>query len=130
MSSFWRVHAETVGLAAFAEGISLFSFPLPSSPATTLAHELDEEAMPFCDGGVFAGSEFIYIYLFILSQFCKNIWSVTNFAKIYICRHGPRRQGHNVVAHGGKSHQEWALSPNATGHGVTSLTPWPAALGA
>jgi hypothetical protein len=34
------------------------------------------------------------------------------------------------VAHGGKSHQEWALSPNATGHGVTSLTPWPAALGA
>jgi hypothetical protein len=86
MSSFWRVHAETVGLAAFAEGISLFSFPLPSSPATTLAHELDEEAMPFCDGGVFAGSEFIYIYIYLFiyfiailqkymvrHKFCKNI---------------------------------------------------------
>jgi hypothetical protein len=31
---------------------------------------------------------FLYIYL---SRFCKNIWSATNFAKIYICRRGPRR---------------------------------------
>jgi hypothetical protein len=44
--------------------------------------------------------KFFYIYL---SQFCKNIWSVTNFAKKYICRRGPQRQGHNVVAHGGRS---------------------------
>jgi hypothetical protein len=30
---------------------------------------------------------------------------------------GPRRQGHNAVAHGGRSHREWALS---VGHGVKS----------
>jgi hypothetical protein len=34
------------------------------------------------------------------------------------------------VAHGVRNRQEWALNPNATGHGVMSLTPWPAALGA
>jgi hypothetical protein len=103
MSSFWRVHAETVGLAAFAEGISLFSFPLPSSPATTLAHELDEEAMPFCDGGVFAGSEFIYIYIFIYLFY-------RNFAKIY----GPSQilQKYTSVA---------------MGHGVKDITLWPTA---
>jgi hypothetical protein len=33
-----------------------------------------------------------FFYIFILSRFCKNIWSVTNFAKIYIWRRGPRRQ--------------------------------------
>jgi hypothetical protein len=49
-------------------------------------------------------------FIFILSRICKNIWPVTNFAKIYICRRGPRRQGHNAVAHGGRSRQEWALS--------------------
>jgi hypothetical protein len=53
-------------------------------------------------------------------KFCKNI----------IWRHGPRRQGHNVVGRDARCRQEWALSPNAKGHGVTSLTPWPAALGA
>jgi hypothetical protein len=69
-------------------------------------------------------------FIFILSRFCKNIWSVTNFAKKYICRRGPWRQDHNAVAHGVRSCQEWALNPNAMGHGITSLTSWPAALGA
>jgi hypothetical protein len=53
-------------------------------------------------------------FIFILSQLCKNIWSATNFAKIYICYRGPRRQGHTVVAHGGRSCQEWALSVGQT----------------
>jgi hypothetical protein len=66
----------------------------------------------------------------VCHKFCKNICSVTNFAKIYICRREPRRQGHNVVTHGVRSRHEWALNPKATGHGVMSLTPWPAALGA
>jgi hypothetical protein len=68
-------------------------------------------------------------FIFNLSRFCKNIWSATNFAKIYICRRGTRRQGHNAVARGGRSRQEWALSvaglapqatvsgPSAAGHG-------------
>jgi hypothetical protein len=73
-----------------------------------------------------------YFFIFILSRFCKNIWSVTNLAKIYICRRGPQREGLNAVAHGGRSRQEWARSPNATGHdvvpdavgrGVRGLTP-------
>jgi hypothetical protein len=34
-------------------------------------------------------------------KFCKNI---------YICSRGPRRQVHYVVAHVGRSRQEWALS--------------------
>jgi hypothetical protein len=44
-------------------------------------------------------------------KFCKNIhlslW----------------RQGHNVVAHGGRSRQEWAHTLNVAGHGVRGLTP-------
>jgi hypothetical protein len=36
------------------------------------------------------GREFFYI--FFLSRFCKNIWFVRNFAKLYICRRGSRRQ--------------------------------------
>jgi hypothetical protein len=47
-------------------------------------------------------SEFFYIYFF--SQFWKNIWSLTNLAKIYICRRGPRRQGLNAVALGAQRH--------------------------
>jgi hypothetical protein len=52
-------------------------------------------------------------FIFILSRFCKNIWSGTNFAKIYIWRSGSRRQGHNTVGRGARCCQEWALSPNA-----------------
>jgi hypothetical protein len=74
------------------------------------------------------GWTFENFFIFILSRFCKNIWSVKNFAKnIHL---PPRRQEHNVVAHDDRSCQEWALSSNATGHGVTSLMPWPAVLGA
>jgi hypothetical protein len=54
-----------------------------------------------------------YFFIFFLSRICKNIWSVRNFAKLYICRRGPRRQGHNTVA-----------------HGVRDITPWPTAVGA
>jgi hypothetical protein len=46
-------------------------------------------------------------FIIFLSVFCKNIWS-------YICRRGPRRQGHNVVAHGGRSRQQWARSVRRT----------------
>jgi hypothetical protein len=53
-------------------------------------------------------------------KFCKNIHLPS----------WPTRQGHNTEAHGGRSRQEWALNPDATGHDVTSLTPWPAVLGA
>jgi hypothetical protein len=71
-----------------------------------------------------------FFYIFIFSRFCKNIWSVTNLAKIYICRRGPRHQGLNAAAHSVRSHQEWAQRPNTKGHDVISLTLWPAALGA
>jgi hypothetical protein len=74
--------------------------------------------------------QYLEFFIFILSRFCKNIWSGANFAKIYIGHRGPRRQGHNAVGPGARCRQEWALSPNDKGHGVTSLTPWPAALGA
>jgi hypothetical protein len=72
-------------------------------------------------------SEFFYI--FILSRFCKNIWPVTNLAKMYVYRRGSRRQGLNVVAHGVRSRQEWALAwpRGAKRHGVRGPTPWPAA---
>jgi hypothetical protein len=40
----------------------------------------------------------------VRQKFCKNIY----------CRRGPQRQGHNVVAHGGRSRQEWALSVGQT----------------
>jgi hypothetical protein len=73
-------------------------------------------------------SEFFFIFIF--SRFCKNIWSVTNLAKIYIYRRGPQRQGLNAAAHGVTSHQEWAHRPNAMGRGVISLTPWAAVSGA
>jgi hypothetical protein len=53
---------------------------------------------------------FIFIFIAIL----QNIWFATNFAKIYVCRRGPQRQGQNGVAHGGKSRQEWALSVGQT----------------
>jgi hypothetical protein len=69
-------------------------------------------------------------FIFNLSRFCKNIWSDINLAKIYIWRRGQRRQEHNAVGRGARYRQEWALSRNAKGHGVKSLTPWPAALGA
>jgi hypothetical protein len=69
-------------------------------------------------------------FIFNLSRFCKNIWSGTNLAKIYIWRRGPRRQGHNAAGHGARCRQEWALSRNAKGHDVKSLSPLPAALGA
>jgi hypothetical protein len=69
-------------------------------------------------------------FIYNLSRFCKNIWSSTNLAKIYIWRRDPRRQEHNAVGRGARCHQEWALSPNAKGHDVKSLTPWPASLGA
>jgi hypothetical protein len=46
-----------------------------------------------------------WFFIFILSRICKNIWSVTNFAKIYICRRGLWRQGHNAMARGGRSRQ-------------------------
>jgi hypothetical protein len=39
-------------------------------------------------------------------------------------------RGHNAVGRVARCHQEWALSRNAKGHGVKSLSPWPAALGA
>jgi hypothetical protein len=64
--------------------------------------------------------------------------------KLYICRRGQLRQGHNAVAldgrsrqewarilnsqghnvvtHDGRSRQEWARTLNAVGHGVMSLT--------
>jgi hypothetical protein len=41
----------------------------------------------------------------VSQKFCKNI---------YICRRGPWRQGHNAVAHGGRSRHEWALSVGQT----------------
>jgi hypothetical protein len=73
-----------------------------------------------------------YFFIFILSRFYKTIWSVTNFAKIYICRRGPRRQGHNIVAPGGRSRQEWALAwprRSTQCHGVRGLAPWATASG-
>jgi hypothetical protein len=70
---------------------------------------------------------FLYIYF---SRFCKNIWSGINLAKIYIWRRVPRRPGHNAVGHGARCRQEWALSRNAKGHGVSSLSSWPVVLGA
>jgi hypothetical protein len=73
---------------------------------------------------------YVEFFIFNLSRFCKNIWSATNFAKIYICRRGPRRQGHNAVARGGRSRQEWAHTLNVVGHGVTYLTQRVMALGA
>jgi hypothetical protein len=48
-----------------------------------------------------------FLYIFFISRFCKNIWSARNFAKLYICRRGPRRQGHNVVAHGVRDITSW-----------------------
>jgi hypothetical protein len=76
-------------------------------------------------GQSFIFQEF-FIYLFF-HDFAKNIWSVANLAKIYICRRGSRRQGLNAAARGVRSRQEWARSPNATGHavgrGVRVLTP-------
>jgi hypothetical protein len=48
---------------------------------------------------------YIYIYIYFLSRFCKNIWTVRIFAKLYICRCCPWPQGHNGVAHGGRSRQ-------------------------
>jgi hypothetical protein len=42
--------------------------------------------------------EFFLFYIFPL--FCKNIWSVKKFAKLYIWRHGGRWQGPTVVPHG------------------------------
>jgi hypothetical protein len=70
-----------------------------------------------------------FIYIYFITILLKYIVRY-KFSKIYICRCGPWRQGLNVVAHGGRSLQEWAHSPNATGHGVMSLTPWAAASGA
>jgi hypothetical protein len=73
-----------------------------------------------------------FIYICILSRFCKNIWSGTNFAKIYIWRCGPRRQGHNVVGRGARCRQEWALTwprPSTVSRDVRGLTPWAAASG-
>jgi hypothetical protein len=73
----------------------------------------------------------IFLYI-ILSRFCKNIWSGTNFAKIHIWRRGPRRQGHNPVGRGARCRQEWALTwprPSVVSRGVRGLTPWAAALG-
>jgi hypothetical protein len=82
-------------------------------------------------------------FIFILSRFCKNIWSATNFAKIYICvvaigarplmswpiavgaaRSGPLawpRRG--VVGHGARG-----LAPRATA-AAGLLAPWATALG-
>jgi hypothetical protein len=74
----------------------------------------------------------LYFFIFILSRFCKNIWSGTNFAKIYIWCRGPRRQGHNVVGRGARCRQEWALTwprPSVVGRGVRGLTPRVAASG-
>jgi hypothetical protein len=71
----------------------------------------------------------IFFYIFNLSRFCKNIWSNTNLAKIYIWRRGLWRQGHNAVGHGARCRPEWALSRNAKGYDVKSLPPWLAALG-
>jgi hypothetical protein len=69
-------------------------------------------------------------FIFNLSWFCKNIWSGTNLAKIYIWHRGPWRQGHNAVGRGARCQQEWVLSRNTKGHDVKSLTPWSAELGA
>jgi hypothetical protein len=52
------------------------------------------------------------------------------FAKIYICRRGLRHQGHNAVANGGRSRQEWAHTVNAAGHSVMYMTPRATTLGA
>jgi hypothetical protein len=73
-----------------------------------------------------------FIYLFY-HDFAKIYGPPQILQKIYTCRRGPQRQGHNVVAHGGRSHQEWALSvaqtwrrtpwrqePSVAGHGVRS----------
>jgi hypothetical protein len=55
------------------------------------------------------------------------------FAKIYICRRGPRRQGHNAAAHGGRSRQEsgplaW-YKHSVVPHEVRGLAPWATTLG-
>jgi hypothetical protein len=72
------------------------------------------------------GILYIYIYIFNLSRFCKNIWSGTNLLKIYIWHRGPRRQGHNAVGHGARCRQEWALAwprSSALHRGVRGLAP-------
>jgi hypothetical protein len=55
--------------------------------------------------------DFFYIYITILQ---KYIICPRNFSKIYISRRDPRRQRHNVVAHGGRNRQEWILSVGQT----------------
>jgi hypothetical protein len=71
-----------------------------------------------------------FFYIYFIMIFAKIYGPPQIFAKIYICRRGPRRQGHNLMTHGGRSRQEWAYTLNAAGHGVTYVTPWATALGA
>jgi hypothetical protein len=71
----------------------------------------------------------IFLYL-IFHDFAKIYGLAHNLAKIYIWRRGLRCQGHNAVGHGARCRQEWAPSRNAKGHGVNSMLPCPAALGA
>jgi hypothetical protein len=70
-----------------------------------------------------------FIYL-IYHDLAKIYGPPQILQKIYICRCGPRRQGHNAVARGGRSRQEWAHTLNAAAHGVTYLTPRATTLGA
>jgi hypothetical protein len=58
-----------------------------------------------------ASLEFFNIFSISILQ---NYMVRRNFTELYICRRGPRRQGHNVVAYGGRSHQQWARSVRRT----------------
>jgi hypothetical protein len=63
--------------------------------------ERDDELGEWADSGPFSYGLQVEIdgpkccrcsnFLYIFSLFCKNKWSVRNFAKLYICRRGPRR---------------------------------------
>jgi hypothetical protein len=57
-------------------------------------------------------------YIFILSRFCKNIWSGTNFAKI----------SSGAMAHGVKDITSWAATLGAARSGPLALTPRATAL--
>jgi hypothetical protein len=75
-------------------------------------------------------ASYLNFYIFFLSLICKNIWSVRNFAELYICRRGPQRQGPTAARHGGRGRGPLARAHTAVGHDVRSLTLCGTAVGA
>jgi hypothetical protein len=71
-----------------------------------------------------------FFFIFFLSRFCENIWSVRNFAKLYIYRRGPRRKDIIPWPEAVGAASSGPVGLNATGHNVRSLKPWTTTLGA